>query len=479
MPMGTEDVFEEGVHVEFKEYWDDDCLRALSSFANTDSGTMYIGVEDNGNVIGLPDNKVKKLLKSLPDKIDSGLGIKADVRRGMMDGKHIVTVYVEKRSDPVFCQSEAFVRCGSTTRRMAPSELKSFLQRITGKSWADYAAEGVTIDMLDNYSFDWFMERGHKLKRFTDEEMRYPIEDILRNLGLLDDDDNPTRAAAIMFHKKPRLISRSAYIRIGRFDDSSDSLTIDELEGPMYTLVDRTMDLISTKYTITPMRIEGWMRKEYYPYPFDAVREALINAITNQDYSIPNPVRITLFDDRLEIWNAGSVPYGLTLDEIMSKHISSPRNEGIANVFFKAHYIEKFGRGMEFMKNAYENEGVRPPEYDALYDCFIIRLFDLLHAKGIAHTGAVGEKFLIEKTPKVTFSELQIKAIRLIDENGEMGRKELAEELGIHIDRFRRSVADPLIDLGYVELKYPFVPRHRHQKYRVGKKALDHGILEL
>ncbi|MCL2712303.1 MAG: hypothetical protein FWD37_03395 [Methanomassiliicoccaceae archaeon] len=243
----------------------------------------------------------------------------------------------------------------------------------------------------------------------------------------------------------------------------------------MYTLVDRAMELITTKYTLVPMRIEGLERREYYPYPYDAVREALINAITNQDYSMPDPIRITLFDDRLEILNAGGLPFGYTLEGIMKEHVSKPRNDGIANVFFKAHYVEKFGRGMEMMKSAYEYEGVKPPEYSVMYDCFIIKLFDILHAKGIARTGAVGEKFITPQTVRPTLTELQIRAIRLIDENAEMGSKELAEALGIRREHLRRTISDPLAGMGYIELKYPFVPRHRHQKYRVGRKAMDHG----
>jgi len=476
--MGTEERFEEGVHIEFKESWSDDCLKGLSAFANTDSGTMYIGVNDKSVVKGLSDDEVKKLLKAIPDTIGNALGITADVRRAKMSGKNIVTIYIERQRHPVFYHAEAYIRCGSTSRKMNGSELGSFLQKKIGKSWTDYPADDITIGMLDNYAFDWFKERGHKLRRFSDEEMNYPIKDILGNLGLLDG-DVPTRAAAIMFHKNPRLISKSAYIRIGRFDDSEDSLTIDELEGPMYTLVDRTMDLITTKYTITPMRIEGLERKEYYPYPYDAVREGLVNAIANQDYSTSNPIRITLFDDRLEIWNAGCLPFGYTLEGIMNGHISIPRNEGIANVFFKAHYVEKFGRGMEMMKNAYEYEGVKPPEYFEESGSFIIKFFDILHAKGIARTGAVGEKFILKRgEERPVLSDIQKKAIRLINENGEMGRKELTNALDVSDTLFRRNVADPLLDIGYVELKYPFVPRHMHQKYRVGKKAFDHGLLD-
>jgi predicted HTH transcriptional regulator len=239
----------------------------------------------------------------------------------------------------------------------------------------------------------------------------------------------------------------------------------------MYTLIDRAVDLIMTKYTVTPFEFKGMTRIEHYPYPPVALREALLNAVVNTDFRQHLPVKIDVLDDRINIFNSGSLPPGYSLKELAEGHISKPLNDGLANAFYRSYYVEKFGMGMKKMSDEYDGVGVKPPEYTILPDGIMITLADILHEKGLAPSGAAGSLLEISGG-KMEFTENQIMALRFMKRHGETTNEDLQKIIGLKRERIRTTVILPLMGAGFIEMTDKCTPHSMNQSYVLSKKGL-------
>ncbi len=150
-----------------------------------------------------------------------------------------------------------------------------------------------------------------------------------------------------------------AYVKIGYFKTDSDLLYHDEIHGNLFTQVDKTLDLLLTKYLKALISYEGVQRVETYPAPETALREALLNAVAHKDYASGVPIQISVYDDKILFWNNGRLPEDWTVEH--AKHASQPFNPDIANAFYWAGMIEAWGRGIEKMRADCDACGVPEP----------------------------------------------------------------------------------------------------------------------
>ncbi|MDR2162907.1 MAG: hypothetical protein LBO70_03050 [Clostridiales Family XIII bacterium] len=156
-----------------------------------------------------------------------------------------------------------------------------------------------------------------------------------------------------------------AYVKIGYFETSSDLLYQDEVHGPLITMADKAVDLMYSKYFKGLISYDGLQRIETYPVPRAACREAVLNTIVHRDYSTGVPIQIKVFPDEVIIYNDGVLPENWTVAELLARHRSKPRNPNIANAFFRSGQIETWGRGIEKMETACNDEGRPAPVFDA------------------------------------------------------------------------------------------------------------------
>jgi ATP-dependent DNA helicase RecG len=127
---------------------------------------------------------------------------------------------------------------------------------------------------------------------------------------------------------------------------SDDDLVFqDEIHGNLFEQVEKTMDLLLTKYLKANILYKGINRIELYPIPETALREALLNAVVHKNYANGNPIQISVYSNKLIIWNEGELPDNWTVDRLKTKHPSKPFNPDLANGFFRAGLIEAWGRG--------------------------------------------------------------------------------------------------------------------------------------
>jgi len=213
-----------------------------------------------------------------------------------------------------------------------------------GKRWDAVPVPNVSVENLDNETFNFFRKRAFKSKRIEEDALTDSNEHLIENLQLKEN-DFLKRAGILLFHPKPENYVTGAYIKIGFFESDSELMYQDEVHGNLFHQVEKTIDLLFTKYIKAIITYEGIHRIETYEYPKDAIREALLNAISHKDYSSGFPIQISVYKDKLMIWNSGQLPENWTIKNLMEKHPSQPYNPDIANAFFRSGYIESWGRG--------------------------------------------------------------------------------------------------------------------------------------
>ena len=130
--------------------------------------------------------------------------------------------------------------------------------------------------------------------------------------------------------------------KIGRFGkDEADLMFQDLVDGNIIQMTDRVLDILKSKYLISPIHYEGLQRIEPLEIPEDALREAIFNSVVHKDYS-GAAIQMKVYADRILLWNEGNLPEGFTMDDLLGEHSSRPRNKNIANAFYRAGFIESW-----------------------------------------------------------------------------------------------------------------------------------------
>ena len=179
------------------------------------------------------------------------------------------------------------------------------------------------------------------------------------------------RAAILLFAKDPRKYFTSAFVQVGRFVSESEVVSTDVIEGNLFTQVEKIIEILRIKYLENRFYYEGLVRKEDMIYPEEALREAVINAVIHRDY-LGSHTQLRVYDHKLWLWNAGELPAAVTFEKLKKAHRSCPRNELLADVFFKAGYIEAWGRGTLKMIAACRKNNLPEPEFLELTGGFLV-----------------------------------------------------------------------------------------------------------
>jgi len=237
------------------------------------------------------------------------------------------------------------------------------------------------------------------------------------------------RAALLLFHPDPEKYVSGAYIKIGFFRTDSDLLFQDEIHGNLFEQVEKTMDLLFTKYIKAMISYEDIYRVETYEYPKDALREALLNAVAHKDYTGPYPIQISVYDNKIMIWNYGKLPENWTVEDLLDKHSSQPRNPDVATTFFRSGYVESWGRGMDKMRNLCIEAKIPLPQLSCKGNDFWTVFRKNIYNK--------------EDLSKLGLSDRQIKAVLYVKEHGKITNKEYKEINTIS----KRTAAYELVEL--------------------------------
>ena len=434
----------ESQNIEYKESWRDEYLKWVCGFANAQGGTIYIGIDDAGNVVGVKD--VKKLMEDIPNKIQSGLGIVADVNMLTKDGKDYLEIKVKPSSFPISYHGEFHYRSGATKQQLTGIALSEFIMQKTGFRWEDVTVDNITVDDLDEESFRIFRREAKRRQRMTEDELNIPNAELLEKLHLIVD-GKLKRSAVLLFYHDPAVVQNGSHVQIGRFGKGADILYQDMLEGSLISTADKVVDLIYLKYLKAKITFEHDRRVETYPFAREAVREAVYNAIIHNCYMYGSPIQIRIEDDAMIISNSCILPEGWTVDTLMEPHNSRPYNPDIANVFYRAGYIEHWGRGIQKICDACRELGAELPVYELVGNGLRVHFKELESAlidePKTPNRQDVGKDVGLE----VGLAE---KIIDLILDNSEIKMSEMAEKLAVTTRTIEREMKK-LREFGRVE----------------------------
>ena len=234
-----------------------------------------------------------------------------------------------------------------------------------GHSWEGLGRPNVSIDAIDEDAVRYFISKGIECGRMDPEVRNCSVAEVLQNMRLLDDEGALTNAALVLFGKDVMRFCIGARFRIGRFKaDASDLISQDEIVCPVIEMADRVMEVLKNKYLTMPIHYVGMQRQERLEIPEDALREILYNAIVHKDY-MGADIQMKVFDDRIEIWNEGTLPAGYdSMEALLRSHMSKLRNPLIAGVFFRAGFVETWGRGYEKIHLAMSKAGLEMPAFE-------------------------------------------------------------------------------------------------------------------
>lgn len=441
--------------IEWKENWQDEYLKWICGYANAYGGTLYIGKDDDGNVVGIDNSK--DLLVRIPNKVTDMMGIIADVNLCYEGELEYLEIVVDKYPSLISFRGKYYYRSGSTMREITGKELEQKLLKTHGRTWDGVPLPKLSVSDMKKEAIQLFKEKAIQRGRLTMEEASLDDSILIENLHLIDEDGYLLRAAMLAFYKDPEKWVTGSYIKIGYFGKShSDLVYQDEVHGPLIEQVDKTVDLVYTKYMKALITYEGIQRVEQYMFHRDAFREILLNAVVHKDYSSCNPIQISVYEDKIYIWNDGEMPPNLdTTDKLFMKHSSKPYNPKLANVFFKSGMIEAWGRGFEKIKEACNAYGGPLPEYDInesgimvlckACDKYLNLLSDTLRPN---QDGQDMNRMIIEfcKTPKSV--------------------QEIMSTFGFDSrTTFRRNYLNRMLAEGVLKMTMPNKPSSKNQKY--------------
>ena len=393
-------------NIEYKQSWHDDYLKWVCGFANAQGGVIFIGKDDNGNVVGLED--YKKLMDDIPNKIRNAIGIMVEVNLHEETGRHFIEIVTHPYSVPISLRGRYYYRSGSTKQELTGASLNEFLLKKSGKTWDDVLEPRASFDDIDEKTVSTFLKASENAGRLPENE-GLALPELFEKLRLTEN-GHLKRAALVLFGKDPGKFYPNTFVKIGRFGKDDTDIKFQETEeGNIIQLLQAVLNQLNHKFLIRQIEFEGMHRIEKGEYPIAAIREMLLNALVHRNY-MGAPIQIRVYDDKLSIWNEGTLPVGLTLEALKRSHSSRPRNPIIADVCFRGGYIDAWGRGTIKIIDTCKQADLPEPEMKELDGGFIITLFK--------------DNITPEQLTKLGLNDRQVKAVLFIKEKGKITNSE-------------------------------------------------------
>jgi ATP-dependent DNA helicase RecG len=341
-------------------------LRTVSAFANTGGGTLLIGVDSKKrSVRGLVDPLLdeERLANLISDAIRPQIVVEIEIVAYRKKSLLVLQVFPGPARPYHLGKHGAdqgsYVRVGSTNRSAGPEVLAELRRANTGQAYDEQPLPDLNSEAIDFRAASEQFEPVRKLRRSD-----------LSSLGVTRRAANrevPSVGGILLFGTKRRELFPDAVIELGRFEGADrtellDMQTVDDMPVPA---IDRALALV-VQYTRERFTTKGARRRSEGRVPESALREALVNAVVHTDYSQRGSrIRIAIYADRVEIENPGSLPLGMTIEDIKSGH-SKLRNRVLGRVFHELGLIEQWGTGVQRMISACNKAGIAEPRFEEI-----------------------------------------------------------------------------------------------------------------
>lgn len=382
---------EESENIEFKESFDKETIETIGAFANTAGGTILVGVSDKSEIKGVKLGKdtINHWMNEIAQKTEPR--VVPEIKQKEIKNKVVVIIKVaEFPIKPVSVRGRYFKRVGKSTRKIMSQEIAQMHLLSTGMSWDTFSPQNKTLKDIDLNKVKKYITNANAAGRRNIKDT--PTE-VLKKLELVKD-NKATWCAILAFGKEPQRPLLQSAVHCGRFKTDKTQI-IDDLmiETDIINQVEEVMKFI-TRHISVKYEFEGKpKRKEVWEYPLDALREAVINAIVHRDYTASSNVQVEIYDDRIDIWNPGTLLPGITIEDLYKiDHKSVIRNKLIAQLFYDIGYIEKYGSGTIKIIELCRQNGMPNPELKEVFGGFSIVFRKDIYTEECLHNLGLNER---------------------------------------------------------------------------------------
>lgn len=343
-------IFTESELVELKSEVVSDICKEVIAFANTKGGTMYVGVQDDGHVLGVEnaDRVTLQINNMVRDSIKPDVTMFVRYETQEIDGKQIVAVTIQKGTDrPYYLGSKGlkpsgvYVRNGTSTDPATDTAIRKMIKETDGDCFEDMRS------LEQNLTFKAATAQFSKSNVAFDEAK-------MQTLGLVSHDGIYSNAAMLLSDQCSSTIKAATFSGT----DKSDFQDRREFGGSLFQQMEEMYSYLDLRNR-TRATFEGLYRNDVRDYPEEALREALLNSLVHRDYSFSASTLISVYDDRIEFVSVGGLLSGISLDDILLG-LSVCRNPKLAAVFYRLKLIEAYGTGMPKIIKAYAGSGLEP-----------------------------------------------------------------------------------------------------------------------
>lgn len=399
--------FKESETVELKLIVTDVIKKEIVAFANSEGGTIYIGVSDDGEVVGIEDSDKSGLQVSnmVHDNIKPDLSMFVSYRTLNFDGKEVLSIDVERGTNrPYYLANKGlrpegvYIRHGFSSIPASDSTIRNMIKETDGDVYE--ALRSINQDLTFNSCENEFKNRNID---FKEQALKLVSNDgLYTNLGLLLSDQCPYTIKAAVFEDYDQSLFKDR-------NEFSGSL-LKQLED-VYSFID--------KYNNNRSTFDKLWRIDTRDYPEKALREALLNSIVHRDYSYSASTLISIYKDRLEIVSVGGLMPGYELKDIKNG-LSDTRNPNLANIFYRLKLIEAYGTGIKKIYDAYELSGCEP-EIITTNNSFKIILPNINYKQN---------NNLYISSPEMKYCDENI-LLKYLNDNQSISRKEVETLMGL------------------------------------------------
>lgn len=333
----------ESKELELKSTITNTFLKTVSAFSNYNSGKIIFGVDDNGKIIGLEN--IEELCLDLENKINDNISPKPDFKFIKDTKKNIITLIVEEGfNKPYLYKGKAYKRNDTSTVEVDRIELN----RLTLLGLNQYYEE--LKARKQNLEFKVLTKELEEKLSLKDVS-----KDVLKTLNLYDDKIGYNNAAELFADNNT--FSGTDIVKFGKnIDEILDRNLF--INMSIISQFQKTLEVFNRYYKYE--QILGSERIEKELIPEKAFRETIANALIHRTWDVNSNIRVSMYEDKIEISSPGGLPSGISEKEYLNGQISQLRNPILANIFFRLKYIEMFGTGIKRINESYKDYAIKP-----------------------------------------------------------------------------------------------------------------------
>jgi ATP-dependent DNA helicase RecG len=410
----------EGYRTEFKERMAN-LDREMVAFANASGGRIFLGISDDGKISGIAiDNKVKSQVQDIANNCDPAIKIQLE------EYKNILVITVREGADkPYRCAGGFYTRTGPNSQKLSRDQIVNFIQAEGKIRYDELIKRNFSQKDIDQAKLEHFLELAH-ISPVLDKPLLY------KNLGIGEVQEGKVffnNLAVLFFAKNLQSIYYHTVVTCALYQGVEKAVVLDrkDYNSDLIANVDLAMNFIKQYLPLRYQFTGELARKEIPELPYEALREALINAVVHRDYfEKGGNVIVEIFADRIEITNPGGLVKGLTPENFGK--ISMLRNPGIANLFQRIDYIEKMGTGIERIRLALKAAKVPKVQYE----------LNPVYVKAVFPRPKISMPTTAQETTQETTQEIILK---LIKNNPSVTRNDLADKTGLSPDGVKYHLA--------------------------------------